>query len=250
MKFTLQPVPDIARLFISANADRRWALLTPENIACREFAIMHGHIKPLEWKKIKGGWKICQSFADKGLRHEGVFTPVNDFAVEMKYTFYNDSKKPMTDLQADFCYSAGGGLSTPATAIDAMRVNTAFSGPIKEYNTDWTRRTVVPTQAGLTVVGDINTYFPLPVNRACIGGKNMADFPIILCQSTDYQETYAAGWECCASLYCAVGYCIHTQVHIGTVPPGGSITRRGRFYYMQSHAYTVLAQFQRDFGFA
>jgi hypothetical protein len=251
MKFTLEPVSNAKqgnRMFVRAGAGKVWSLLAPENIYCREFAITHvHHDKPAQWKRIAGGWKLCQTLADQGIRYEGAFRPRTDGSMEMEYTFTNDSRKPMTELQADFCFSAGGGLWTYADDIDSMmRANTAFTGPLKERNFDWTRRTVVPTQAGLTVVGDINTYFPVPVNRACIGGKNVADFPIIFCMSVDYKETYAAGWECCTSLYCAMGYCIHTMAYIGTIPPGGSVTRHGRFYYMKSHAYTVLAKFQRD----
>jgi len=247
MQFKLEPAKDESRMFISAGKGYTWSLLTPENIYCREFAEIHGHTKRPRWKKIRGGWKIEQSFKDEKLAYEGTIKPADAHSVELIFTIMNQRREQMSEAVADFCFSVGGGLSTLAGVIDIMRVNTAFSGPVKERNTDWTRRTVVPTQSGLTVVGDINFHFPVAVNKK-MWGKNIADLPIILCQSVDYKETYAAGWESVHCLYCAVGYCIHTQVRFGTIPAGGSTTRRGRFYYMKSDPYKVLAKFQRDFG--
>jgi hypothetical protein len=40
-------------------------------------------------------------------------------------------------------------------------------------------------------------------------------------------RTYAAGWDRCYALYCAIGYCIHTIVNIGDIAPGGKATRTG-----------------------
>jgi hypothetical protein len=246
MKFTLESRKDEGRMIIRAGKGYTWSLLTPECIYCREFAEIHVHTRRPRWKKIKGGWKIEHRFPDENLACEGTITPADAHSVELVFTIENQRSRRMTDTVADFCFSVGGGLSTHPDTIDQSNVNTAFSGPLRERNTDWTRRTLVPTQSGLAVVGDINFHFPVALNRQ-MAGTNVADLPIILCQSVDYKETYAAGWECCHSLSCAIGYCIHTQVHFGTIPAGESSTRRGRFYYMKADPYKVLQKFQHDF---
>ena len=247
MLFRLTPTKNESRMIISAGGGRSWSILAPEVIACREFALVHCHVQKPQWKKVKNAWKLSQAFEKEKVSYECSFRPADASSVELIFTLNNLQKGRMTDTQADFCFSAGGGIATGADAIASMRVNTAFSGPLKERNIEWTSRTVVPTQTGLTVVGDINTHFPVGVNRSLFG-KNMADIPIILCQSVDYKETYAAGWERLYSLYCAIGYCIHTVVELGDISAGESCTRRGRFYYMKTDAYRVLEKFQRDFG--
>jgi len=247
MPFRLTPEKRESRLYITAGAGGSWSILAPEAVACREFALTHCHVcKPL-WKKIKNGWKLSQKFEKENVSYECTFRPADASSVELLFTLKNLGKRRMTDAQADFCFAAGGGLATGADAIANMRVNTAFTGPLKERNIEWTSRTLVPTQTGLVVVGDIDTHFPVGVNRS-LSGKNVADIPIILCQSVDYKETYAAGWERVYGLYCAVGYCIHTVVEFGDIPGGESCTRRGRFYYMKTDPYRVLEKFQRDFG--
>ena len=126
-------------------------------------------------------------------------------------------------------------------------MNSAFHGVRKERNIDWTKRSFVATEWGLIPVGDIDLHYPVAVNRK-VAGKNISDIPVIICQSEDRKEVYAAGWEVCARLFCAMGSCIHTTVWFGTIAPGNEVRRRGRFYYMKTDPYRLLARFQRDFG--
>jgi hypothetical protein len=223
--------------------------MAPEFMCCREFGVKPGDGDfHEEVRRFGTRLRLRQTYAERGIDAECVFRPVDGTSVELKFTVNNLSPAPMTDMVADFCFGCGGGLSTSAATIENRgSINTAFSGPLKERNTDWTRRTLVPTMSGLSVVGDINRYFPVAIHRRMHGGENMVDIPIILCQSADYRETYAAGWECVHALYCAIGYCIHTIVSMGSIPSHGSATRIGRFYYMKDDPYVVLARFQRDF---
>lgn len=249
MTWSLEPTADMARIVIGVNAECRWSLLVPETICCREGGVMHTHIRGADWTRTPTGWVVHQTFPDERWRSECRLDPVDDGTVELVVIVSNDGPTPMTDAEADFCFACAlSPWNTLADDVACSWVNRPFHGARREFNTDWTRRTLVPTGAGLRVVGDINTHFPVPPNRL-VRGQNVADFPIILCQSEDRTEVYAAGWEQCTRLFCAIGSCIHTVVGLGTIAPGATAQRRGRFYYRRSDPYTVLARFQRDFGY-
>ena len=249
MPFSFQQNDKSTVIHVSAAPDRVWTLLAPEYINCRGFSSGPCHLRETD-RVVQEGISciIRQKIPELQIKTELLVRAADDVSVELDFSITNESQTAMEDAVADFCFSCGGGLSTSADAIDKRGIiNTAFSGPLKERNKEWTRRTLVPTNTGLTVVGDTNVYFPVAIHRRMVPSQNLVDIPIILCQSADYQETYAAGWECVYALYCAVGYCIHTMVWLGTIPAGQSVLRKGRFYYMKSDPYTVLARFQRDF---
>lgn len=250
MAMTLHPDPDMGRIVVKLGDERRWSLLTPETVAAREQCFTHCHVRQPNWVQTSDGWILEQSLDDSRLRFECWLAVVDAETLELTFALFNDGAAPVTDAEADFCFScAGGAWNTQAEHIARSWVNRPFHGPRKEFNTNWTKRSFVPTQAGLRAVGDINVHFPVPPNRA-VAGQNIADFPIIMCQSEDRSEVYAAGWDRCCRLFCAIGSCIHTVVWLGTVAPGESTTRRGRFYYMEADPYAVLERFQRDFGLA
>jgi len=242
----LTPDSKLGRIELSADPERRWSMLIPENIAGCGECLMHCHNRPPEWVSIERGWSMRQSDDARGFRWKCDVTVVSGGVAELVFELFNESKAPLTDGEADFCFAcAYGAWNTRADAIEKSWTNPPFHGHRKEWNNDWTRRSFVPTQAGLTMVGDINLHFPVSPHHS-VAGQNLADLPIILCQSEDRQETYAAGWERCNRLYCAMGSCIHTVVWLGAVGPGKSARRRGRFYCMRSDPYQVLARFQRD----
>jgi len=248
MKLKLIPEKNESHIFIKGEGDKRWSLLVPECVSCREGIAIHCHTIPPEWRRIKGGWEVKQKLERPECIYVTRLVALDEEVVELDFKIKNIGEKMMTDTEADFCFAcAGAPWSTGPEYVDSSWVNSAFHGPRREFNTDWTKRSFVPTQAGLVPVGDINLHFPVAFNRE-VAGRNIADIPIILCQSVDRSEVYAAGWQRVSRLYCAVGSCIHTVVWLGTIPAGREVTRRGRFYYMKSDPYRALARFQRDFG--
>ena len=168
-------------------------------------------------------------------------------SLELLFTLRNTGGLPMSDCEADFCFACAR-LAWHRKPEDVARswVTAAFHGPRREFNTDWTTRSFVATRSGLTAVNDIDVHYPVAANAALTFGRNVALLPLILCQSVDRTEVYAAGWERCTRLYCAVGSCIHTAAWLGTVLPGRSVTLRGRFYHAATDPYRILARFQAE----
>jgi hypothetical protein len=244
----LTPMLECSRIGIADDGDRRWSMLAPEIVSGWEACYMHCHVARPEWIEIAGGWSVRQTLGDRGLRYQTDLVVIDHEVVDLTFTLFNDGDVSYTDAEADFCFAHNGGAwCTMPEHIPTSWVNSAFHGPRKERNTEWTQRSFVATQWGLKTVGDINVHYAVPSNRQ-VSGENLADLPIILCQSIDRTQVYAAGWERCSRLYCAMGGCIHTVVWLGTLPPRGAVTRHGRFYYMATDPYQVLARFQRDFA--
>lgn len=244
----LTPDPQLGRIEISVDSARRWSVLIPENIAGHGENLMHCHNRRPEWISSERGHSMRQQNEARGFRWQCDVNPSGDEIAELVFQLCNDSETPLVDGEADFCFAcAYGAWNTRADAIEKSWTSPPFHGHRRERNNDWTQRSFVPTQAGLKAVGDIDLHYPVSPHHS-VAGKNLADMPIILCQSEDRQEVYAAGWERCTRLYCAMGSCIHTVVWLGTIAPGQSVRRRGRFYYMRSDPYQVLARFQKDFS--
>jgi hypothetical protein len=237
-------------MLVYEGGKKRWSLLTPENICCRDRLASHVHIKPCKWRKAGKGWKISQDLPDVEMRHSTEFVPVDVGTIELVFSLTNAGKTDMLETHANFCFACGWGpWSTGAEAIKQSWVDAAFHGPRKEKNTDWTQRSLVPLTTGLTPVNDINLSFPVAFNRRSAGG-NVADFGCIVCQSIDRRETYGAGFERAYSLSCAVNSCVHVDAWLGIVPAGETRKVRGRFYYMKADPYQIIARFQRDFNIA
>jgi hypothetical protein len=247
MELTM-PREDYPSVSIDAGEGRTWSIMAPEFITSREIHIFvhpFGVYGPERDSKVKfeksrtdKGWRSNQDFIEERVSAECVVSLRDKESIELLCTIENNRKETITNTIADFCFSHGWPTS--------KKVNTTFSGPKKEANTDWTRRSVVPTQTGLKVVGDKNLYFPVAINPNMHLGQNMVNIPIILCQSVDYTETYAAGWEDLHAVYCAIGHCIHTLVNFGNIEPGEKVTRKGWFYYMKKDVHQVLKRFQED----
>ena len=255
MKLSM-PREDYPTVRIDAGEGRTWGTMAPEFITSKEVHIFvhpFGVYGPGRDTKVKfqksrtdKGWRYNQDFIEDRFSIECVMSLKDKESIELLCTIENNRKETLRRTIADFCFSHGSHHDTSLESIRGRTVNTTFSGPIKEANTDWTRRTVVPTQSGLKVVGDKYLYFPVAINRSMLLGQNMVDIPIILCQSVDYTETYAAGWEDLYAVYCAIGSCIHTVVNFGNIEPGEKATRKGWFYYMKKDVYQVLLRFQED----
>ena len=250
------PREDYPTIRIDAGEGRTWAIMAPEFITSKEMHIFvhpYGVYGPGRDSKVKftksrtdKGWRSNQDFMEDRVSTECVTSSKDEESVELLCTIENNRKETLRNTIADFCFSHGSHHETSLESIRGRTVNTTFSGPVKEANTDWTRRTVVPTRSGLKVVGDKNIYFPVAINPNMHLGQNMVNIPIILCQSVDYTETYAAGWEDLYAVYCAIGSCIHTLVDFGNIEPGEKVTRKGWFYYMKKDVYQVLLRFQED----
>jgi len=248
MALSMKPNKEMVQMLVYEGGKKRWSLLTPENICCRDRVGSHVHIKPCNWARTRKGWKVSQGLPKVDIKHSTEFVPVDAGTIELIYSVTNTGKKDMLETHANFCFACGWGpWSTGADAVKESWVDEQFHGPRKERNVDWTKRTLVPLVTGLTPVNDINVSFPVAFNRRCAGG-NVADFGLIVCQSIDRSETYGAGFETAYSLSCAVNSCIHVNAWLGVIAAGKTRKVRGRFYYMKANPYRIVARFQRDFN--
>ena len=243
----LKPDPVEGQITVSVDDERRWSLLVPETISCRELALPECHVIPPNWSETATGRLVTQSFEEARVRYECSIDIIDDGTLELMLTVHNDRDEPMTDTEADFCCACAYCVwNTPADDVDRSWINPPFHGPRKEKNTDWADRSLIATRDGMVAVAEINKHFPVPSNRV-VPGKNIADFPFIMCQSEDRTEIFGIGWDRASRLFCAMCSCIHAVAWLGTIPADESCTRRGRFYYAKTDPYQLLARFQRDF---
>jgi len=248
MALVMKPHKKELRMFISEGGRRRWSLLTPEQMSCRDRAAEGTHMMPNTWKRTTKGWKVSQELADIEASHSTEFRAVDSGTIELVYTVRNKSKTDMLETEANFCFAcAVDPWNTGAEYVKRSWVDEAFHGQRKEINTEWTKRTLVPTVWGLTPIGDINVVFPVAFNRRSAGAKNVAEYALVLCQSVDGKETYAAGFERGSGLECCVNSCIHVIAWLGRVEAGRTKKVRGRFYYMKADPYQIVSRYQRDF---
>lgn len=248
MALVMKPDKNELRMIICEGGCKRWSLLTPEHISCRDRAASGTHIKPNTWRRTKKGWRVSQELPEMDVSHNTEFAAVDRGTIELVYTVTNEGKADMLETEANFCFAcAGNPWNTGAEYVKESWVDEAFHGSRKEINTDWTKRSLVPTVGGLRPIGDINVVFPVAFNRRIAGAKNMAEYPLVLCQSVDGKETYAAGFERGSGLECCINSCIHVIAWLGTVEAGRTKKVCGRFYYMKADPYQIVARYQRDF---
>ena len=220
-----------------------WSLLVPECVSSRKGIATHVHIVAPKWTQIENGWEVQLQVDSPKCIYTTRFTTVNEEVVEIVFTIKNTGTEPMTDTEADFCFSCA---DQPEFSSEDW-YNRAYVHTLDMYVSEDGQ---TENKGKFIPIGQKQLFFPVAVNpRFAIFGNNIADLPIIMCQSLDGKKVYAGGFECCTALVSHVGTCIHAMPWLGTIQPGEKVARRGRFYYMTGDLKDVTKRFCNDFGF-